>query len=87
MFAFHQPVISTVVWGCLRFFFGLLGLFDPVTRDVELEDDAVMNQAVNSRCRGRHCKQEEYPHQILPCYVLCNGAIEECHGGSRNLKV
>ena len=61
MFAFHQSVISMAVSGCLRFFFGFFGLFDSVARDVEHEDNAVVNQAINGRCRGHRIFEDPFP--------------------------
>src|SRR4051794_38015563 len=58
---FHQSVISTAVCGCLRFFFGFFGLFDSVARDVELEDDAVVDKAVNHCCRGHGMFEDSFP--------------------------
>lgn len=48
--AFHQTVISTgrLLFGC-GFRFHFLGLLDPITRDVQFEDDAVVHQAINGR--------------------------------------
>jgi hypothetical protein len=47
MCAFHHSVIFTAFQGCLRFVFGLLGLLDSVAWDIEFEDDAVVNQAID----------------------------------------
>src|SRR3954451_2872332 len=69
LFAFHQSVISTAVCRCLRFFFGFFGLFDSVARDVELEDDAVVDQAVNGCCRGHGIFENSFP--FLPAAKSC----------------
>jgi hypothetical protein len=61
VFAFHRSVISTAVCGCLRFFLGFFGLFDSVARDVEFEDDTVVDQAVNRCCRGHGIFENSFP--------------------------
>jgi hypothetical protein len=70
-FCFPQPVISTAFQGCLGFVFGLwkrpqvavdvvLGLFDSLARDVELKDDAMMNQPINGCRRGHRVLEDAF---------------------------
>src|SRR4051812_12513662 len=59
--AFHQSVISTAAWLFLGFFFGLLGLLDSIARDVEFEDHAMMNQAIDRRRRGHRIFEDPLP--------------------------
>jgi hypothetical protein len=59
-FCFPQPVISTAFQGCLRFVFGLLGLFDSVARDVEFKDDAMMNQPIDGCRRGHRVLEDAF---------------------------
>src|SRR5580692_6573183 len=39
----------------------LLGLFDPVTQNVELQDDAVVHKSINGRSRGHGVLEDSFP--------------------------
>jgi hypothetical protein len=60
--AFHQSVISTgkVLFG-RGFRFRFLGLLDAVAWDVQLEDHAVMHQAINGRRRRHRIFENAFP--------------------------
>ena len=60
--AFHQAVISTAPVRWLRsFFFGLFGLFNTITGDVEFKNDAVVNQPVDGSCCGHWIFEDAVP--------------------------
>ncbi len=62
VFAFHQSVIST--GRCLfdrGFCFRFLSLLNTIARDVQLEDDAVVHQAVNGRSRRHRVFENAFP--------------------------
>jgi hypothetical protein len=61
-YAFHQSVISTgkVLFGG-RLGFCFLGLLDSIARDVQLENHAVVHQAVNGRRRRHGVLEDAFP--------------------------
>ena len=60
--AFHQSVISTgKVLFRRRLLFGFLRLLDAVTRDIELEDDAMMHESVDRSRRGHRVFEDAFP--------------------------